>query len=328
METQLVFQSEFVLRDFAAFELLTSTKGCDYLRNYYRRHVQLAVPTMDQMEERKNDESNSDNTDEDDKNQERKLGFVLESVLWRANPDWLIKLGYTPEQDLVPLCQQAMDLLQEIQQEYPEIPMIKSGTIGPRSDGYVANSVMSIDQAKAYHLPQIRAMKQAGADIVTAMTMNYLNEGIGAALAAQEVEIPVALSFTLETNGCLLTGESLQEIIETVDRATNGYPAYYMINCAHPTHFLPMVTASDNDETWKRRLGGIRANASCKSHAELDECEVLDDGDPLKFGQEYQQLLQALPSVNVVGGCCGTDYRHVLEIKRALTKATVGKKEE
>lgn len=330
METQLVFhQSEFVLREFSAFELLSHDQGCDYLRKYYRHHVQLVTPVgqIDEKKDNDNDTKTNNNYNDDHENG-RKLGFVLESVLWRANPDWLLKLGYSPEKDLAPLCQKAMSLLQEIQNEFPHVPMIKSGTIGPRSDGYnVANQTiqMSVEQAQDYHGPQIRAMQQAGADIVTAMTMNYMNEAIGVALAAQQVGIPVVVSFTVETNGCLVTGETLPDAIETVDRVTNGYPVYYMINCAHPTHFLAVVAGTTANsvngaaDTWKSRLGGIRANASCKSHAELDECEELDDGDPQKLGQEYQQLLQALPSVNVVGGCCGTDYRHILEIKLALT---------
>lgn len=319
METQLVFQSDFVLREFSAFELLNSNKGMEFLRNYYRRHVNLAT------------------TKEEDGHHGH-LGFVLESVLWRANPDWLHQLGYTSlAEDLPRLCQQAMDLLQEIEKEFPSIPMVKSGTVGPRSDGYVAALEMTPQQAKEYHTPQIIAMKQAGADIVTAMTMNYINEGIGIALAAEQVGIPVVLSFTVETNGHLRTGETLQNIIETVDAATNGYPAYYMINCAHPTHFLSTVSTITNSNgttssttsqeeacyRWKSRLGGIRCNASRKSHAELDECEVLDDGNPVEFGKEYQELLKELPSVNVVGGCCGTDYRHVLEVKRAYMRNLV-----
>ncbi len=296
METQLVFlESNFVLREFSSFELLETNKGCDFLRNYYRRHAQLAT------------------TDG--------LGFVLESVLWRANPDWLTKLGYNSMDDLPRLCHQGMKMLQDIQDEFPTVPMVKSGTIGPRSDGYVATTLMSVEAAKNYHLPQIRAMKEAGADIVTAMTMNYIEEGLGVALAAQDIGVPVVLSFTVETNGCLRTGETLQDIIETVDGATNAYPAYYMINCAHPTHFLSNVANSTG--AWKCRLGGIRSNASRQSHAELDECEEFDYGDPVEFGQENQQLLKVLPSVNVVGGCCGTDYRHVLEIKKAYLKASL-----
>jgi S-methylmethionine-dependent homocysteine/selenocysteine methylase len=179
---------------------------------------------------------------------------------------------------------------------------------------------MSVDEAQDYHKVQIAALQTAGADIVKAATLNYIDEGIGIVKAAQEIGIPVVLSFTLETNGCLPTGEPLQSVIETIDQATNNGPAYYMINCTHPSHFSPTLKLS-SDPLWKARIGGIRANASKRSHAELDEATELHDGNPVEFGQENRALLELLPNANVFGGCCGTDHRHVLQILSACASA-------
>ena len=285
---------------------------------------------------------NNDDNGGKKKKEESKLvvGFVLESVLWRANPDWLKKLGYYDVKEeeskiLNDTCFKGIKILEEIQMEYPTIPMIKSGTVGPRSDGYIAERIMTVNEAKNSHLPQIQALKIAGADIITGITINYINEGIGFALAAKQVGIPCVLSFTVETNGCLMNGgESIQEIIETIDKETYSYPAYYMINCAHLTHFCDILSkaaaaatteSDENDDNnkscwWLHRIGGIRANASKLSHAELDNCETLDEGNPIEFGQEYQQLMKILPNLNVVGGCCGTNHNHVSEIIKCCAK--------
>jgi S-methylmethionine-dependent homocysteine/selenocysteine methylase len=294
-ETTFIFKDNIELREFAAFEMLTNDKGRDHFKKYYRRHVELAHEA------------------------DQRVGFVLESATWRASADWMEKLGYGPG-SLQDVCDKAITLLKEIQAEYPKVPMVVSGNIGPRSDGYVAEKIMSVDEAQDYHKAQISALQTAGADIVMAATLNYIDEGIGIVKAAQEIGIPVVLSFTLETNGCLPTGEPLQYVIETIDQVTNNGPAYYMINCSHPTHFSPTLISSP-DPSWKARIGGIRANASKQSHAELDKATELDDGNPVEFGQEHLALLELLPNANVFGGCCGTDHRHVLQIRSACMSA-------
>lgn len=186
--------------------------------------------------------------------------------------------------------------------------MVVSGCIGPRGDGYVAGEVMPEDAAESYHALQVSAFAEAGADMVTAITMTNTNEAIGIARAARKVGMPLALSFTLETDGRLPTGQTLSEAIMRVDEATANGPAYYMINCAHPTHFDHVLNAG---ETWIKRLRGLRANSSRMSHAELDNAPELDIGDPLELGGQYADLRRRFPHINVLGGCCGTDHRHV-----------------
>jgi homocysteine S-methyltransferase len=189
-----------------------------------------------------------------------------------------------------------------------------SGCVGPRGDGYDPGVVMSAEEARDYHAEQVRTFAASAADLVTAITMTNVPEAIGVTRAAQAAGMPVVISFTLETDGRLPTGDSLMEAIERVDAATGQGPAYYMINCAHPSHFGGSLCAGG---PWVRRLRGVRANASTRSHAELDEAGELDDGNPQELGAQYRSLMRRLPHLVVLGGCCGTDQRHIAAIASA-----------
>lgn len=189
-----------------------------------------------------------------------------------------------------------------------------SGCVGPRGDGYRPAELMSEDEAQRYHFTQIATFAGTEAHLVTAMTITYAEEAVGIARAAEEGGLPVVISFTVGTDGRLPNGSSLEDAVRTVDAATGGYPAYYMVNCAHPSHFAAVL---EDGGDWTGRLRGVRANASRRSHAELDEAEDLDDGDPHELAREYRQLREAAPQLTVLGGCCGTDRRHVQEIATA-----------
>lgn len=211
---------------------------------------------------------------------------------------------------------QAIALLQELRSEVESgrTPVVISGCIGPRGDGYVADEAMDEFQAQRYHSEQIGVFAETAADMVTALTMNYVDEALGIALAAREARLPVVISFSVETDGRLPTGQTLKEAIEQVDSATAAYPAYYMINCAHPDHFEDVLVPGSR---WVQRIRGLRANASRRSHAELNEAVALDSGDPEELGVQYARLRQRLPHINVMGGCCGTDHRHIEQIAKA-----------
>jgi len=283
LETSLIFQQGISLNSFAAFELLRTEEGKNAFREYYNPYLALA--------------------------EKYKLGFVIESPTWRANTDWGVKLGYSRD-ELFALNKQSIGFIRELTQPFLEtLPhIIVSGNIGPRGDGYKAENQMTTEEAKAYHLEQIKAFAEAGADIVTAVTITYSDEAIGIIQAAESLNIPVVISFTVETDGRLPGGERLQEAIEKTDRLTDLYAEHYMINCAHPQHFINQL---DKDGNWKIRIRGIRANASLKSHAELDESETLDTGDKHLLADGYMQLFHLLPELKVIGGCCGTDHSHM-----------------
>jgi len=194
--------------------------------------------------------------------------------------------------------------------------MVISGCIGPRSDGYTVGGKMTTEEAERYHREQIARLSRTPADLASAFTINYVEEAIGITKAAQSVGLPVVIGFTVETDGCLPAGQPLGEAISAVDQATDSGPAYYMVNCAHPDHFAHTLAT---DAPWKQRIRAVRANASTKSHAELDEAEELDAGNPGDLAQRLAQLQTLLPQLNILGGCCGTDHRHVAAICRSAT---------
>jgi S-methylmethionine-dependent homocysteine/selenocysteine methylase len=243
------------------------------------------------------------------------VGFVLETATWRANADWGAELGYSAGA-LAEANRRAVAILADMKKEHEtdRMPMVLSGSIGPRGDGYDPTHFMSADAAAEYHRAQIETFADTAVDMVSAFTLNYTDEAAGVARAARDVGLPSVISFTVEIDGRLPTGQPLHEAIREVDELTDAAPAYYMINCAHPTHF---VGALEPGASWVQRIMGLRANASTLSHAELDEATELDEGDPESFGREHRELRDHFPHLAVLGGCCGTDHRHVAAIGRA-----------
>ena len=291
IETTLIFHKGFDLPEFAAFDLLKHKEGQRALVDYYNIYAGIA--------------------------KEYGVGFILESATWRASQDWGRKIGYSI-QELVDMNYRAIQMLTDIRNEYENgsTNIVISGCIGPRGDGYQPDSMMTIEEAEAYHLWQMKVLANTEADMVTALTMTYAEEAIGIVRAAQSVGLPVVISFTVETDGRLPNGQSLKDAVQQVDKATWNGPIYYMVNCAHPTHFDSVL---DTDEAWVQRIHGLRSNASRKSHAELNESDTLDDGNPVEFGQQYRALKDRLSNLNVLGGCCGTDHRHIEAVCKAVT---------
>ena len=283
IETTLIFHDNLDLPCFASFTLLKDADGTEALRRYYRRHAAIA---------RKN-----------------APGFVLESATWRASADWGARLGYDHDavarvnRDAVAFARELRDAAGAA-----PAPIVVNGVIGPRGDGYVTGEKMTREEAEAYHALQARAFAGAGADMLTGVTMTYAEEAIGIARAAAAAGLPSAISFTVETDGRLPSGQELAAALAEVDEATGAAPAYYMVNCAHPSHFAHVLEDLGGHAA---RIGGLRVNASRKSHAELDEATELDEGDPTALHGEHAELLALLPNVTVIGGCCGTDSRHV-----------------
>jgi S-methylmethionine-dependent homocysteine/selenocysteine methylase len=288
IETTLIFHEGLELPDFAAFHVLRTADGEAALRRYFRAYAEIA--------------------------RRFGAGLILESATWRASADWGARLGYTSAA-LADANRRAIRLLEEIRDEYESewTPVVISGCVGPRGDGYVPGRTMSAAEAEAYHAEQIGVLAETAADMVCATTMNYVEEALGIARAARSASMPVAISFTVETDGHLPTGQPLRAAIEQVDRETSDYPGYYMINCAHPTHFEHVLEAG---QPFLERIRGVRANASRMSHAELNEAPALDIGDPAELGAQYAALARRL-RLTVMGGCCGTDHRHIEQIARA-----------
>lgn len=281
LETVMIFLEGFDLPNFAAFVLLDSDEGRAVLTRYFDHFARLA--------------------------RQAGSGLVLDTATWRANMGWAAAMGMDADAiraanlRAVAFARDCRDRL-----ETDTFPILINGVVGPAGDGYRIDTALTAQEAEDVHDLQIETLAKGGVDLISAVTMTYPAQAIGIARAAKRHGLPHILSFTLETDGHLPNGQTLQAAIAEVDAATGGSPLFYMVNCAHPTHFMS-VLGSD----WVKRIGGIRANASRLSHAELDVTTELDDGDPVEFGRLYRDLGGLLPNLRLIGGCCGSDHRHV-----------------
>ncbi|QDG74995.1 homocysteine S-methyltransferase family protein [Labrenzia sp. PHM005] len=290
METDLIFSRGIDLPGFASYPLLETADGRKLLKEYLNDMIALGRETGN--------------------------GVILESPTWVANRDRGAALGYGPAV-LQQFNQQAIALMVEVRKVNSDVPAVISANLGPRDDAYAPEVQMSASEAERYHSEQISALADTEVDVVSGYTLAYPSEAIGIVRAAQQFGLPIVISFTVETDGKLPTGCTLEQAISEVDAATDGYAAYFMINCAHPDHFGSIL----DDQPWMQRVNGIVANASRCSHAELDEAEELDDGDPAELAGQLMDIRKRFPHIQVLGGCCGTDMRHMRKIAQASAAA-------
>ncbi|MGI9395810.1 MAG: homocysteine S-methyltransferase family protein [Boseongicola sp.] len=292
LETTMVFHEGLDLPLFASLHLLENDKGRSALTKYFDRYLSIA--------------------------REAGTGFVLDTATWRSGAAWAAPLGRT-ESQMENSVRAAVDFADAFRasRENSDTPIILNGVIGPAGDGYSPDTLLTAAQSEAIHIKQAQWMASAGADVITAVTMTHSSEAIGVVRSTKAAGLPVVISFTVETDGHLPTGQPLGEAIAETDGATDETPIYYMVNCAHPDHFSAKLAGD-----WIERVSGIRANASRMSHAELDEAEELDDGDPEEFGRLHGEFVSCLPNLRLIGGCCGTDDRHVGCAARHVVRTT------
>lgn len=253
----------------ATFILIDEATGPDRLRAHYREQANVAAA--------------------------HGLGFIFEAPTWRANSDWGNAVGYC-EAELDRINRMAVALCREVQREYPHIPTLVAGQVGPRNAGFDPHELMNADEAAIYHRPQIRAFEESGADLVTALGINDVDEAVGIAVAARCLRIACVISFTASPDGRLPSGQTLVAAVHEVDERTAGAVAYYMVNCAHPIQFVAGLDAPFAD-----RITGIRA-AAAGSAASLEAMEMLDCGDPITLAADYCALSTMLPGLRVYGG--------------------------
>ncbi|MFT3987754.1 homocysteine S-methyltransferase family protein [Aestuariivirga sp.] len=295
-ETWMQYVDGFKLRHFCGFELLNDPRGVTRLRDYHRKVVEAAVANG--------------------------FGVINEGLHYRASRDWGDLTGFSRE-GLAEINMRGIDLYRDFAREYqsPQTPMLVGGVIGPRGDAYNVGRTPDAAESEDYHSEQILTFRKAGADHVTAMTFSSVEEAIGLARAAKALDMPVVISFFVAPGGKLKGGETLDEAISRVDAATGTAPAYFMINCTHPTEFTPGLTPGP----WNSRLGGFMPNAVAMETLDLCKLGHLEDGDPQELGGQMAELAQRFPHVNVWGGCCGTDGRHIGQITRQVGEVRKGR---
>ena len=288
-ETWLMHKRGLELPHFCAFHLLNDRTASAAIRAYYRAFADIAV--------------------------EHGTGFIFDSLTYRASRDWGNRLGYSAEA-LEDVNHRSLALYRDIAAEAGMLAqnVVISGCIGPQADAYRRDDAPSADAAEAYHRVQIETFKAADADLVTALSLSSSQEAIGIVRACDSVGLPSAVSFMLEKDHRLQSGETLRQAIETVDAATGGSAAYFLVNCAHPLDIAPALA----QEAWVTRVRGLRANASDHDHSVLSQLDHLEEGDPDELAEQYAGLKSSFPHLNVFGGCCGTDFAHVRKISDAL----------
>jgi S-methylmethionine-dependent homocysteine/selenocysteine methylase len=281
IETDLIHHHGLQLPHFAAFPLVEDAEGQALLERYYGDYASIA--------------------------RRAGVGLFLEAPTWRANPDWGRRVGYTSE-ELVRANLAAVALLHRLREQHQGSlsRVLVGGVVGPRESGWSAGPRIDADEAAAYHGPQVRAFAEAGVDLVSAHTLSEVGEAVGVVRSAREVGLPVAIAFTVEVDGLLATGATLAATVALVDAVAP--PDYFLVNCAHPDHIERAVSIPGR---WRERVVGLLSNASTQSHAQLEEATVLDEGDPHLLAAAHSRLEPLLPGLSVVGGCCGTDSRHV-----------------
>ncbi|GAA1996666.1 homocysteine S-methyltransferase family protein [Nocardioides kribbensis] len=284
LETDLIFHHGVDLPGFAAFPLVDDERGRELLEHYYLGYADVARRVG--------------------------AGLLLETPTWRAGAEWAASLGHDVHA-AAGLNHRAVDLVQALRGRLTDLLAVRVvGTIGPLGDGYVAGERLDPDDAASRHLPQVAALAGAGVDAVTAYTLTGAAEAVGVVRSARSVGVPVAVSFTVETDGTLPDGTALADAVRRLEREA---PADgYLVNCAHPDHVARALDGGDDGGGgWRHRVIGLRPNASTLSHAELDAAETLDEGDLDLLVDRTEYLRQRLPALRVLGGCCGTDVSHV-----------------
>lgn len=284
METDLIFNQGVDLPGFAAFPMVDSSDGRARLRDYYLKLIQIGRDTG--------------------------VGIILDTPTWMANPDRAKGAGYAAS-DLPRLTGAAVELAREAALAHPDVAIRVSVQIGPQGDGYKPG-IAAAETSARYHAAQVMAAKEAGADMVSAYTMGSTGEAVGISIAARRCGIPALVSFTIETDGRLADGTPLATAVTELVEAAE--PFAIGVNCAHPDHIAKGLDGG----AWQGSLAGIVANASRQSHAELDNAEILDDGDPDELGDQLADLKRSLSGIRILGGCCGADLRHLREIARRV----------
>lgn len=285
-ETEILYKWGFELPEFAMFPLLDNPKADQVIRDIYRRYFDAA--------------------------EKHQTGLLILGHDYRASPDWGAKLGYTTE-GLADMQRRTIEFLDDVRREYVGrvSDVYIAGCIGPRGDAYGTGGDISEEEAEEYHSVQLTTLKSTQADMAIAVTFNNVPEAVGVIRAAHRIGIPIGVSLTLTTEGVLRSGPTLREAIEVIEEKTNGSAAWYGTNCSHPLEF---ASALADEGPWLERLRYIRPNAVKMEKVALCKLGHLEDGDPVELGEQMGEVASKFPSADILGGCCGTDERHLGEI--------------
>jgi homocysteine S-methyltransferase len=295
-ETELMYLHGFELPCFAAFHLLDSTKGYQAVRDLYARVCDVAAAES--------------------------TGLLLGWLNYRASPDWGAKLGLSPEA-LRAATLRSIAMLADLRKSYAgQVPHFAiSDAIGPRGDAYGTGGAITEAEAEDYHSVQLETLKHSDVDVIWAATQNNVPEVIGMARAARALGLEIAVAWSLNAESRLSSGPTLAEAITRTDAAVPGVVAWHSLTCSHPLEFTPALTPGP----WTDRLRCIRPNAAAMDKIALCKLGHLEDGDPVELGRQMGDVARRYPAMDIWGGCCGTDHRHLSEIVRNVQAVRAGR---
>ncbi len=245
------------------------------------------------------------------------LPMIFCTPTWRANPERLAKAGIGMVEQVNNDSFSFVDKIRKSYGEYSSKIFI-GGLMGCKGDSYRPKEALEKNEATAFHRIQAKALADSGCDFLYAATQPAISEAVGIAAAMAECDVPYVISFLIMPDGKLLDGITLSEAIEQIDDKISPRPSFYMVNCVHPLVFKQALSKSFNEtENLRSRLIGLQANSSTKSPEELENLPYLDTTEPVEFS-EYMLQLHKRFGIKILGGCCGTDNRHIEEIARKL----------
>jgi S-methylmethionine-dependent homocysteine/selenocysteine methylase len=282
IETRIVYESDVDLPEpLESAGLLEDPAGEEVLRDIYRSYLVAA--------------------------RERGLPVIIGTPTFRASPRYVAAAG-RPAGDLVTLNRAAARMHAALIEETGHRQAFVAGVIGPAGDAYTPSEALDPDAGETYHRDQARALAEAGVDFLFAPTFPAVSEAIGVARAMASTGIPYAVSFVLAPTGHVLDGTPLADAVEAVDAAVDPRPMHFSLSCIHPTVAARALEAAGPDA--RARVRECKANASRLPTSELVQLDHLEGDDPDPFASAMWELHERF-GTNVLGGCCGTDDRHM-----------------
>jgi S-methylmethionine-dependent homocysteine/selenocysteine methylase len=293
IETRLIYEFGAELPEFASFlPLFRDDRGA--LERIYQSYLRVAADSG--------------------------LPMQIGTPTWRAHPDCLARLGYGRPDDLARVNRAAVRLLDDLRaQAGLQDRVYIAGVIGPRRDGYDPAGAPGTVEARAYHARQAEVLAACGVDLLYAPTFACASELIGVAQAMASTGLPYVLAPVLGEDGRLPDGTALADAIDAVDAAVVPRPLHVMVGCVHPSR-VQAIAASGSAGALPDRVAGIKANASTLPPDQLDKLGRLDEGDCQLFARQMTALRRD-HGLRVLGGCCGTNDRHIAALAALLTTA-------
>ncbi|MBJ6802687.1 homocysteine S-methyltransferase family protein [Geomonas propionica] len=248
------------------------------------------------------------------------LPLLMSTPTWRASRERIAAAGLDGT-DLNGDNAAFLEGLRQSYQGYADKILI-CGLMSCKGDAYHPAEALPEHQAAEYHAWQAEKLAATTVDFLLAATLPALSEATGLALALARTGKPYMVSFVVRPTGTLLDGTPLKEAIAAIDAVANPKPLGFMINCTHVTFARSALLHETNSSAEvRRRIIGLLANTAALSPEDLDNSSSLVEQEPEAFGASVAAMGMEL-GLKILGGCCGTDGRHLSALATRLQSPT------